>query len=425
MGDGEGRDAAPTTEAGTAALFAASTVLVVDDQEANVTLLVRLLQLAGFTEVRGLTDPRQVVDVCRSMQPDLIVLDLHMPHLDGFQVMEALHADPPPGLFPPILVLTADIGTEARDRALSAGAKDFLTKPFDRVEVYLRVANLLETRAAHRALARDNEELQRVIDEQLAEQRRQADERTAIVERIRGVIRDRRLDMVFQPVVDLRSGLVVGVEALARFLTEPRRPPNEWFDDAAAFGLDVELELAAVTAAIAQLPLLPPEMFMAVNLSPSVVLDGDLRSVFAQSDGRRIVLELTEHQRIDDYDALLEALDVLRYQGVRVAVDDAGAGYAGLSHILRLLPDILKMDLELIRDIDRDPVRRALAASLVGFAAEIGATIVAEGIETPAELLTLDRLGVPLGQGYHLARPGALPPPAVTVETAIRRTEGP
>ena len=119
----------------------------------------------------------------------------------------------------------------------------------------------------------------------------------------------------------------------------------------------------------------------------------------------RIVAELTEHTRVDDYRGLLDALAPLRRQGLRIAVDDAGAGYAGLRHVLRLEPDLIKLDLELIRDIHTDPAKRAL----VTFAADTSAILVAEGIETADELATLRALGVPYGQGYHLARPGPLP----------------
>ena len=123
------------------------------------------------------------------------------------------------------------------------------------------------------------------------------------------------------------------------------------------------------------------------------------------------MLELTEHAGIADYNELAEALAPLRESGVRLSVDDAGAGFASLRHILNLRPDIIKLDIGLIRGIDADPARRALASALVGFAAEIGAVIVAEGIETPDELATLCALRVTYGQGYHLARPGGLPFP--------------
>jgi EAL domain-containing protein (putative c-di-GMP-specific phosphodiesterase class I) len=123
----------------------------------------------------------------------------------------------------------------------------------------------------------------------------------------------------------------------------------------------------------------------------------------------RVVLEITEHAPVDDYDHLTAALERLRRAGVSVAVDDAGAGFASLQHILRLRPDVIKLDITLVRDINRDPVKRALASSLVTFAGDIGSQITAEGIETPEELAALVDLGVPWGQGYYLGRPGPLP----------------
>src|SRR5947209_17209858 len=122
--------------------------------------------------------------------------------------------------------------------------------------------------------------------------------------------------------------------------------------------------------------------------------------------GDRIVLELTEHTRVQDYEALLGALGGPRSHGVRIAVDDTGAGYAGLQHLLRLRPNVLKLDIALTRSIDTDPARRALATALVGFAAEIGAVLVAEGVESVDELRSLRMLGIPAAQGFRLGRPG-------------------
>ena len=129
------------------------------------------------------------------------------------------------------------------------------------------------------------------------------------------------------------------------------------------------------------------------------------------------MLELTEHERIVDYEALRPWLDDLRSDGVRIAVDDAGAGYAGLQQIVGLQPDIVKLDLALTRGIDKDPVRRALARCLVSFAEEIGAVVLAEGIETHSELEVLRALGIPLGQGYYLGRPETAPFDQETVVT--------
>jgi EAL domain-containing protein (putative c-di-GMP-specific phosphodiesterase class I) len=390
-------------------LFARATVMVVDDQPANLALLERVLGLAGVERVIAVTDPVEAIARCRQHPPDLLLLDLHMPVMDGFAVMATLQDDLPSDVFLPIIVLTADVTTEARDRALSAGAKDFLTKPFDRGEVLLRIANALETAALHRRLAADNERLRVELDAERAEERRQAAERWGRAERVERVLRGSALAMVFQPIVDLQDGSVVGVEALARISDDPPRSPDQWFADAHAVGLGAALELLAVRRALEALPELAPDVFLAVNLSADTVLDDGLSEVLEAVDGRRVVIELTEQRPVDDYVSLVGALDALRYQGVRVAVDDAGAGYSGLHHILQLRPDIIKMDIDLIRELDRDPVRRALVTSLVSFGADIGARLVAEGIETDAELGVLQGLATAWGQGYHLARPGPLP----------------
>jgi EAL domain-containing protein (putative c-di-GMP-specific phosphodiesterase class I) len=148
---------------------------------------------------------------------------------------------------------------------------------------------------------------------------------------------------------------------------------------------------------------------MSVNVSPLTATTDELRSCLAAAPGRRVILELTEHVMVTDYEALWPAFDELRAQGVRIAVDDAGAGYSGLQHILRLQPDVVKLDHDLTSNIESDPARRALASAMATFAQDIGAALVAEGIETSDALDTLRSLGVPWGQGYHLAEPGPLP----------------
>jgi EAL domain-containing protein (putative c-di-GMP-specific phosphodiesterase class I) len=158
-----------------------------------------------------------------------------------------------------------------------------------------------------------------------------------------------------------------------------------------------------------KLAMLPVNSFLSLNVSPAVAATRALHTKLATVPGARIVLELTEHERVVDYETLRPWLDDLRSDGVRIAVDDAGAGYAGLQQIVGLEPDIVKLDLALTRGIDRDPVRRALARCLVSFADEIGAVVLAEGVETLSELEVLRSLGIPWGQGYYLGRPAMAP----------------
>src|SRR5712691_2599435 len=140
-------------------------ILIVDDELSNVRLLERLLDRAGYTHLKSTTDPRQILPLFSEFTPDLILLDLNMPRLDGFAVMEQLQPLIPTGTYLPILVLTADVTPEAKGRALGAGAKDFVTKPFDMAEVLLRIKNLLETRFLHLELQTQNEHLEEEVRE--------------------------------------------------------------------------------------------------------------------------------------------------------------------------------------------------------------------------------------------------------------------
>ena len=229
------------------------------------------------------------------------------------------------------------------------------------------------------------------------------------------------LSIVVQPVVDLGSGEVFAVEALARFDAEPPQSPDRWFDDAHRCDLGVALEVLAVTRALDVLDELPPHLAMTINVGPDAVRSPLFLEALERAPRDRLILELTEHTEVEDYRELLAALRRLRRSGLRVAVDDTGSGYSGLAHILKIAPDFIKVDRELTSGVDLDPVRRALALALVTFAADTGAQIVAEGIETEDELAELRRLGVSYGQGYHLGRPA---PVAELRTTPIPPSEG-
>lgn len=234
------------------------------------------------------------------------------------------------------------------------------------------------------------------------------------VARLRPLCKGEGLAIVVQPIVDLRTGIRVGFEALSRFPARPDLPPGLVFSEAADVGLSAPLELAAVRAALALLPQLPQSCYLSVNLSPATVAEPELVRLLSAGDPSRVVLELTEHSPVPDYDQLAAQLLPLRRYGVRVAVDDAGAGFASLRHTVALAPDVIKLDLGLVRGVDADPARQALVAAFSRYAEELGTSLVAEGVETAAELAALLGLGVRYGQGYHLGRPAPLaqlPPP--------------
>jgi EAL domain-containing protein (putative c-di-GMP-specific phosphodiesterase class I) len=290
---------------------------------------------------------------------------------------------------------------------LEAGAVGFLVKGESAGQILASIKRTTNGQASLSAQVAGE-----LIDEVLSRKRTRP--RDEVLEETRGQIRRAVEDagsrrVVFQPICELGARRLAGVEALARFDEPPRRGPAQWFAEAAEVGLLHELEMAAIGEALAHLPELPTDVYLALNASPPTAASGELRDALAASEPERIVVEITEHAPIEDYEALNAALARLRDLGVRVAVDDAGAGFASLRHILRLEPSFIKLDRSLIGGIQSDRNRQALAAGLVSFAQRADASIVAEGIESSEELDALAGLGVTHGQGFYLARPGPLP----------------
>lgn len=232
-------------------------------------------------------------------------------------------------------------------------------------------------------------------------------ERDAARARVREILSRGAIRCDYQPIRHLPSRRLLGVEALARFPDPLRRGPADWFADAARAELTVELEMLAVQTALRAMPNLPDDAFLAINLSPATLSEPELVPLLTPH-APRLVLELSETEPVQDYTALSTAVEEFRAGGLRLAIDDAGAGYASLRHILRLKPDMIKLDMSLTRDLDTDPVKHALTAALATFAAAVDAHLVAEGIETRAELRALTTLGVSAGQGFFLGRPGPL-----------------
>ncbi len=226
-----------------------------------------------------------------------------------------------------------------------------------------------------------------------------------LIGKVQSVLNGGAISLVYQPVFDLLNAQVIGFESLARFTTTPMRSPDAWFADAAAVGLDVQLEMKVIEQALASYTSLHDGIHIAFNVSPNIVLNGQLDQAFQTTALDRIVLEINEHVSIREYDEIAKALDPLRERGVRISVDDTGAGLSSFRHIVSLKPDIVKLPMSLTRNIDSDGARRALASALMQFANENGAEIVAEGVETANELKALRALGITRAQGYFLGRP--------------------
>lgn len=213
-------------------------------------------------------------------------------------------------------------------------------------------------------------------------------------------------NIAYQPVYWLSTGQVVGAEALSRFPVEPIRSPDKWFADAANVGLDRALSELAIRHSLTQFTdCFEAGISLGLNLSPSLACEVDLVQLIEGFPPSQIYLEITEHEIVEDYEKLAAALEPIRALGVRVAIDDMGSGYANIRHVLKMNPDLVKIDANLISGIDTDPMKEAWLAGIMEFSRRSGCAVLAEGIETEAELEVLIRLGVHFGQGFLLAKP--------------------
>jgi len=232
-------------------------------------------------------------------------------------------------------------------------------------------------------------------------------EETVHLERVQRVLADEDIVPVFQPIMELKTGRVVAFEGLARFPDHQLRPPDLWFAEAWRIGLGAPLELLAVRAACGELPRIPEGTGLTVNASPPTLTS----PAFLESIGpeaHRVTVELTEHIDIAEDEELSAALERIQRAGCKTAIDDFGAGFASLRHLLRVSPDWIKLDVSLTERISENPVVHSLAVSLHSFGEKIGVDIVAEGIETEADLDAVEEIGIPFAQGFHLGMPAPI-----------------
>jgi EAL domain-containing protein (putative c-di-GMP-specific phosphodiesterase class I)/DNA-binding NarL/FixJ family response regulator len=362
-------------------------VLVAEDDPAVRAALVGLIQAEPSFELVGETaSAADAIDLAEQEQPDVAVIDVRMPGGGPTAVRGIKRKSPGTRM----LAFSA-----ADDRAtvlemLEAGVVGYLVKGSS-------IESIIESveQAARGQSSLSVEVTGDVIEElvgQLSVRRRADDRRRQRESRVRRAMESEgALGIVFQPICDLNTGKAVGAEALARFHVPPERAPDRWFAEASEVGLRRELELVALRHALSHLSELPKGLFLSINISPATVRTPSFRKAMDDVAANRIVLEVTEHTRVEDYDALNDALQRARTLGARLAID------------------FVKLDRTLIDDIEHDRSHQALAAGLISFATKIDATIVAEGIERDGQLRALRELGVSCGQGFLLARPAPLP----------------
>ena len=380
-------------------------VLVVDDDKMALAAISAVLEGRRIHVIRSESGAEALLLAAQN-DIQLALVDVNLPDADGVDLLASLRAG---DALLPTIIITGDRSLETAQRSIRAKAGAYITKPFDRTQLIEEVERAL----AEGQLAR----LQRKFLLSKAGLSSQfVDFATTAVDLDAAIA---GLYMAYQPIVRPHDRSVFAYEALMRTHSQALRDPSQLLAAAEALGRISELGRAvreSVATTLLQNPQCTEPIF--VNLHPSelqtdLALETEPLFPFAS----RVVLEVTERDQIGSEESLHETLRVLRAVGYQLALDDLGEGYAGLSWLIKLRPDIAKLDMSLVRDIDGSALKRELVSSLVGVGRRARTVIVAEGVETEAEAQVLSDLGCDLLQGYHFARPG-LPFPKVQPLTA-------
>jgi EAL domain-containing protein (putative c-di-GMP-specific phosphodiesterase class I)/ActR/RegA family two-component response regulator len=381
-------------------------VLIADDEQTVRELLAGVIGSDPSLEIVGSAqDAQGAIDLAAWRLPDVALLDVRMPGGGPRAAAEIARLSPRTR----VLALSAVEDRESVLAMIRAGALSYVGKTASNEEILGAIHGTAEggTRLSPRAVNGVFEAIAETADGEGASNGNEPSPRDPR-EQIARIIERRAVELAYQPIADLKTFHVVGVEALPRFRTRPMRPPETWFAVAAKHGSLIDLELVALTAALDRMEALPSDAFLAVSISLQAASSDRARDLFRGVEPNRIALELNEHST--NVGALpTGALDELRDGGVRFGVRHAGSGRWGLRHLVKLVPDLITVDMSTIRELSADPTVHDAALSVIGFAFDNGATVVADGVETDREAEALRRLGIGLAQGNYLARPGQIP----------------
>jgi EAL domain-containing protein (putative c-di-GMP-specific phosphodiesterase class I) len=369
-------------------------ILLVDDEPTIVRGFARILTAAGFS-VQVAHDGREAADLARTKSFDVIVSDIAMPEMNGLQLLRSVREH---DLDVPVILMTGGPAVESAVQAMEYGALRYLIKPVE--AKYLEEVVARATRLHQMAkIKREALELFRLEGKHLGD-------RAGLEVRFANAIKT--LWLAYQPIVSWSSQSVLAYEALVRNEEPTLRAPPDLFEAAERLGRLRELGRLIRDRVAQTLVDVPIEAEIFVNVH-ALELDDD--SLYAASSplsavAKRVVLEITERAPLEKIKDVNGRVAQLRAMGYRIAVDDLGAGYAGLTSFAQLEPEVVKVDMSLIRGLDQSPTKQKLLRSIVGLCRDLEIKMIAEGIETPEERDTLVRLGGDLCQGYLFARPG-------------------
>lgn len=368
-------------------------ILLVDDEEALLRVLGRTLSNAGFDVVTA-GDGREAMEAFEAGEFDLVISDITMPRMNGIELLRAVRER---NIDIPVVLMTASPLVESAMEAVEYGATRYLSKPID-----TRSLVASAERAVHlHKIAR----LKRQAMDYLGQGPKEIGEMPGLDKSFARALQS--LWMAFQPIVSWSDHTVFGYEALVRTDEEALPFPDKLLAAAEQLFRLAELGRAIRGRSAVAMGSIPAQALLFVNLHTRELLDDALLSTEAalSQHARRVVLEVTERAALDEVKDVRQRVAALRALGYRVAIDDLGAGYAGLNSFAYLEPDIVKIDMALVRDVDREPTKQKLIASMIKLCADLGIIVIAEGIERSGERDALVDLGCNFLQGYLFARP--------------------
>ena len=369
-------------------------VLVVDDDAAMRRLCSRILSHEGW-HVATVHNGREAVAylAAEREQLDCVLSDIQMPELDGFGLAAAVHRE---NVDLPVLLMTGDPSLDGAVKAIDSGAVSYIAKPFDQEQLAAAVARAARRHGTAR-MRRRAESVHRGLFGDV-------DDREALGGRLTSALA--QVWMAWQPIVDVSTGAIFAYEALIRTDEVTLRRPDILIGAAERLGRIHELGRTVRTAVAAAIASAPPDVLLFVNVHGLELTDEDLFTAggLLSVHAARVVLEITERTGLDEV-AAPKRVAMLRKLGYRIAIDDLGAGYAALGALATIEPEIVKLDMSLIRGIDGHPTKRRVVGAIATLCRELGSRVVAEGVETVAERDAVIDAGVQLIQGYLLAKP--------------------
>lgn len=373
----------------------ATRVLIADDDTSMREALSAVIDSDPSLYLVGCAcDAQEAITMAVTYQPDVIVLDVRMPFGGGARAATEIRCKSPRTK---ILAFSAYGDLTTVLDLVRRGANGYLIKGSAPSELLQGIHDACSGTSPLSPVVA--QEVVGHLSGMMRKEERMEEQALARLTRLQQAMQD-GTRIAYQPILHLADRQVIGFEALSRFSANGL--PAEWFAQAASAGLTIDFELSCLIRSLASRPR-QSNAYLSLNASPESILSGRLQPLLATSPN--LVIEISERALIPDYKALNEALAPLRALGVRLAIDDAGSGLLGLRHIILLQPQLVKLDFSLVHQIDTSASQRALARTLVTFAHSLNATVVAEGIESQAELEVLLALGVECGQGYLLGRP--------------------